>query len=68
MNCLLKWVCNFMAIIGGIMVFGAVGTSDYYTLELGQKEPSYIWWVIAIGFLLTIPLIVRMVIKRRMEK
>lgn len=68
MNCLLKWVCNVMAIIGGIMVFGAVGTSDYYTLELGQKEPSYIWWVIAIGFLLTIPLIVRMVIKRRMEK
>ena len=68
MNCLLKWVCNVMAIIGGIMDFGAVGTSDYYTLELGQKEPSYIWWVITIGFLLTIPLIVRMVIKRRMEK
>ena len=55
MNYLWKIVRPLMAVVGGLMVFGAVGTSDYYVLELGQTEPSRVWTTLWVGLLLMAP-------------
>lgn len=57
MKTLLKVLRNLMSIIGFILIFGAVGTSDYYTIELKQSEPDRVWVLIIIGFALLIPAI-----------
>lgn len=51
------------AVIGFILVFGAVGTSDYYLLELGQPEPEGIWKTATLGVMLMLPLVVSMIYK-----
>lgn len=56
MNSLWKIVRTTMAIIGGILLFGAAGTSDYYTLELGVREPDSVWKTIMVGLILMIPM------------
>ena len=51
------------AFIGFILVFGAVGSSDYYLLELGQPEPEGIWKTATFGVILMLPLVVSMICK-----
>ena len=46
-----------MAIVGGLLMFGAAGTSDYYVLELGQREPSSVWTTLVIGLLMMVPFV-----------
>ena len=65
MNSLWKIVRTLMAIIGVILIFGAVGTSDYYVLELGQVEPSSVWTAIFIGVLMVSPIWVELIYKYR---
>ena len=55
MNYLWKIVRTLMAVVGICLILGGVGTSDYYLLELGQKEPSSVWTTIIIGFFLIVP-------------
>lgn len=55
MNSLWRIVRPLMAVIGIIMVFGAVGTSDYYVIELGRSEPSSVWTTITIGLVMMFP-------------
>lgn len=63
MNSLWKIVRTLMAIIGVILIFGAVGTSDYYVLELGQVEPSSVWTTILIGVLMMSPIWIEIIYK-----
>ena len=58
MNSLWKIVRTVMAVIGGILVYGGVGTSDYYTMELGQAEPASVWPTIWIGLALILPMFI----------
>ena len=44
-----------LAIIGAIIAFSAVSTSDYYTMVLVDKEPAYIWWIAFTGFAMMLP-------------
>lgn len=61
MNSLWKIVRTALAIIGGLLIFGGVGTSDYYLLELGEPEPAHVWRTIVIGLFMMTPFIVHMV-------
>lgn len=56
-----KIVRTIMAIFGALLVFGAVGTSDYYLLELGQPEPSSVWVNITIGMLMALPFFIHVI-------
>ena len=67
MNYLWKIVRTTMAIVGGFMVMGGVGTSDYYVLELGQAEPSSVWSTIFIGLLLMIPTLIHCIRKEQRQ-
>jgi hypothetical protein len=44
-----------LAVIGFIMAFSAISTSDYYTMVIMGKEPAYIWWIAAVGFAMMLP-------------
>ena len=44
-----------MAFIGVCLIFGAISTSDYYLMELVQDFPDYIWKMMLIGVVLTVP-------------
>ena len=44
-----------LGIIGGVLMFGGAGTSDFYTMELRQPDPDYAWYMIGIGILLLLP-------------
>lgn len=46
---------NLMAVAGGILMFGGVGTSDYYLIEMGQAEPAYVWPYIFVGAAMMCP-------------
>lgn len=48
---------NLLAVAGGILAFGAVGTSDYYLIEMGEAEPAYVWTYIFIGAVMMCPAI-----------
>lgn len=63
MNFLWRIFKGLSAVIGFILVFGAVGTSDYYLLELGQPEPEGIWETATLGVVLMLPLIASMIYK-----
>lgn len=68
MNSLWKVVRPLMAIVGGILIFGAVGRSDYYLLELKQPEPSSVWTTIFIGLLLMVPTLIHCIRVELKEK
>ena len=51
----LKIASILMAVIGTILVFGAIGSCDYYTLELGQETPLEVWTTMRTGIVLMIP-------------
>lgn len=61
MTSLWRIVRTLMAVIGIVLIFGAVGRSDYYLLELGQPEPANVWTTIHIGLILMVPTFVCMV-------
>ena len=58
MSYLWKIVRPTLAVIGGLMILGAAGTSDYYLLELKQPEPSSVWVMLVIGLLLMVPAVI----------
>lgn len=37
---LVRWVAIVASVIFGVLLFGLVGTSDFYTLELHQADPT----------------------------
>ena len=53
-----KILRNLLAIVGAICIIGAVSTSDYYVIELGQVEPAYIKSQLIVGFLMVLPLLI----------
>lgn len=61
MRYLWKIIRNIMVVIGGFLVYGGISTSDYYTLELGQAEPTYVWVTIFIGIFLMIPALIHII-------
>lgn len=61
MNYLWKIVRPLMAVAGGVLIFGAVGTFDYYVLELEQAEPASVWTTITIGCALMLPALLHMI-------
>ena len=63
MNSLWKIIKGVSAVIGFILAFGAVGTSDYYNLELHQTEPEWVKWQIIFGVALMLPLLISMISK-----
>lgn len=62
------WITGIMAAGGGLLAFGAVGTSDYYVIELGQEEPEGLWVRMVIGFALMVPFIARAIYKEWKEE
>lgn len=62
MKRILRYITNTLLVIGVILAFLAVSTSDYYVIELGQKEPQYVWTLAIVGVVLMIPGAVRMMI------
>ena len=47
---------NLLAIVGAIIICGAVGTSDYYVIELIQPVPMYVYKYMVIGAIMMLPL------------
>lgn len=63
-----KILRTVMAIVGGILICGGVGTSDYYVIELGQAEPASVWPTIITGAILIIPALIHVIFKELKEK
>lgn len=62
-----KIIRNLSAIAGLIMLMGAISTSDYYVIELGQVAPSYCNRNIIIGILLLLPMIIHLIAEMCLE-
>ena len=58
MKSLWKVLRVLMASAGCFLMYAGVSTSDYYVIELGQPNPSYIGLTMVIGFILTLPALV----------
>lgn len=58
-----KVVRTLMCIVGCVLIFGAVGTSDYYLLELNQAEPKSVWLTMITGFMLLMPTLISLVVR-----
>ena len=67
MTYLLKVVSGVLFVIGALLVLGGVGTVDYYTLELGQSEPTQVWTNIFVGFSMMVPALIYLIYKYRKE-
>lgn len=63
MNYLWKIVRPTMAVVGGVLVYCGISTSDYYVMELGQTEPASVWWTIGIGLGLMLPTLIHAIRK-----
>lgn len=68
MNYLWKIVRTIMAVVGGFLIMGGVGTSDLYVLEMGQPEPSSVGKTIFIGLVLMVPALLHCIRKEMKEK
>lgn len=53
----MKVLFKVMAIIGAVLAFGAIGTADFYLLELKQNYPDYIWVQLFIGVAMMMPIL-----------
>ena len=60
----LKKLRVIMAVVGGFLTYAGISTSDYYTTELGQPDPAYIWLITVIGITLTLPAFVHFIRSR----
>lgn len=58
-----KIIRNLSAIAGLILLFGSVGTSDYYAMELECAAPSYVNTNLVIGIVLILPMIIHLIIE-----
>lgn len=67
MKFIMKFIWGAMAIIGAFMMFGAVGTSDYYVIELGQSEPAFVWRTAIIGCIMMVPATIYLIKKETDE-
>lgn len=61
MKSLWKIARNLSAIAGAIMIFGAISTSDYYVIELGQAQPAFVSRNLIVGALLVLPLVLNII-------
>lgn len=61
MKRLLKKARILMAVIGFMLIYSGISTSDYYVMELGQAEPANVWKMIVIGFLLIVPSVIHLI-------
>lgn len=68
MNYLWKIVRTTMAVFGGLLILGAVGTSDYYLLELEQPEPTSVVPTIIVGLLMMVPTVIHLIYRDMKEK
>lgn len=57
----MRIIRNLSALVGFLLLLCTVSTSDYYVVELGQPEPSWIMRNLVIGFLLILPLVFHVV-------
>ena len=57
----LRFIRNAMGVLGFMLIFGYVGTCDYYLNELGQAEPEWLERNFIIGIILVIPVMIRWV-------
>lgn len=56
---IVRKVCGIMAVVGLVLIIGAVGTDDFYTMELGRAYPfSETLKYMGLGAVLTIPEII----------
>ena len=62
-----KIIRNLLAIAGLIMLMGAIGTSDYYVVELEQVAPSYCSRNIIIGIVLMLPMVIHQFVEMYRE-
>lgn len=53
----MKKLFKVMAAIGAALTFGAIGTTDYYLLELKQTFPTLIWVQLIVGIVLMMPVL-----------
>ena len=67
MMSLWKIIRNLSAVAGFILLFGSVGTSDYYVIELEQVAPSYVNTNIGIGLALMLPMIIHLIVEMYKE-
>lgn len=51
-----------MAVLGVILIYAAISTSDYYIIELGQAEPARVWAFLWIGAALLAPAVIGAII------
>jgi len=64
----MKYIANLIrnsaALSGLLCLFCAVGTSDYYTMELHRPEPASVDSLILVGLVLLIPSVIHMVCRK----
>ena len=61
-------IIRIILAIGGFgLLLCTISTSDYYVLELGQAEPSWITQNIVIGLLMLLPMLIHIVYETYME-
>lgn len=56
-----KIIRNLLAVVGAGCIVGAISTSDYYIIELGQMEPAYVKSQLIFGVLMVLPLLVHVI-------
>ena len=61
MTCLWRCIRNVAAIIGVILMYCAVSTSDYYVMELHTTEPKFVYITGIIGVILMVPAVIHLV-------
>lgn len=65
----MRKIYNALAIIGTIIAISAIDTICYYTTEVMQNEPMYLWYMLAVGFVMVIPAVVYAICaERRKDK
>lgn len=54
----LKALRCLLAAVGCALIYVGAGTSDYYTLGLGQPDPAYVWKTMVVGAILMLPALI----------
>lgn len=65
---LLRKARIIMAVIGSVLIYCGISSSDYYAMELGQPEPASVWKMINIGLLLLIPSFIHLILNEKRER
>ena len=59
----MKRLFKLMAIVGGMLAIGAVGSMDYYTKELISDFPTHLYFVMLGGTAMMLPAFIYGVLK-----